>query len=162
MIYHQVVGPVVGGLNLPAPRRTQLIYQDPEVALIDQDGDIQCLRWWECWSSCDDKSISIETAGSRLVWKYRQLRLHSSKAWGFMSQPKLNQNYFRSFQGRRYQLLRIWIEQFCGDFKSHLLSDLGRFSGQGSWRGDPPNDEEPGHQVNAYIRWKSEYHLKTI
>ena len=32
--HHQALGPVLGGLNLPASRRAQLIYEDPEVELI--------------------------------------------------------------------------------------------------------------------------------
>ena len=40
--HHKALGPVLGGLNLPAPRRAQLIYEDPEVEFHLYDEDEHC------------------------------------------------------------------------------------------------------------------------
>ena len=106
--------------------------------MIDQDGDIQCV----------DRLVM--TKAYQLKRQDRALSESIASFVSILPRPEVSAP-------------QIELNNFVAIPKdTSLLSDLGRFSGQGSWRGDPPNDEEPGHQVHNNIRWKSEYHLKTV
>jgi len=94
LLQQLVIGPVLGGLNLPPPRRTQLIYQDPEDRALSESiaSFVSILPRPEIWSELADRGLGEVM---RQMTRNRGTRFSPNP-----SDPAFNQPTIRYFRER--------------------------------------------------------------